>query len=453
MVQTNTNILNLGNVINIKMTSNTLKSKVDALIELISLGSVESPDKYIQQVDLGSELASFRINLEEIGNSGLASHSQSPNMSCLGISPITSSTKDFTSETYKILIKQAKKPAKLNFIHQDHPESDDSSDNPMHLMAPSMKNSKLNQCTPTFPAKPEDEISWEKIVLEKPVPANQNDFSDFSDFSNFPKRQNCGNLLFNIETNNFSSSSFKLQDSPPPTPLLPSDVQEYPEMKIEPMVNFLNENMKESTKRSREGKDSREDRDKSDFTNLSMQLSESIIQSFEKNNETIVLSDSILWNAQSEKVKEEVENDTKRRGSSNLIVKSVKRLSFHGNLRQGLSVTPMMKNTKSNKDLRPVNRIGLRFKSKSKDVGHFASTQEYKTETKIKEKGFHAKLPKLKEISSKLRPKVQINPYLSDWNKSTLKTFFNVDMKIQKDSSSIKALLTKVVKKRVKIMK
>ena len=450
MVQANKIILNLGNVINIIMQSNTLKSKVDSLIELISLGSVESPDKYIQQVDLGSELASFRINLEEAGR-GLTPDSQSPNMSCLGISPITGSAKDFTSETYKILINEPKKPARLNFIPQDHPESDDSSDNPMHLMAPSMKNSKLNQYTPTFPAKPEDEISWEKIVLEKPAqPANQTDFSDFSTFS---KRQNCGNLLVNIQQSDFSGISFKLQDSPPSVSPPPSDEQACAEMKVQPVVNFVNETMKEPTKRSREGRDSRDDRDRSDFTNLSMMLSESIIQSFDKNNETIVLSDSIIWNAQEERAKEEVENDTKRRGSSNLALKPAKRLSFNGNLRQGLSVTPLMKNTKSFKDLRPVNRIGLRFKSRSKDVSHFASTQEYKPEAKGKEKAFNAKLPKLKQISSKLRPKVQINPYLSDWNKSTLNTFFNVDMKIQKDSVSIKALVTKCVKKRVKVIK
>ena len=433
------------------MQSNTLKSKADALIELISLGSVESPDKYIQQVDLGSDLASFRINLEEITNSALASHSQSPNMSCLGISPITSTNKDFTSETYTILINEAKKPARLNFINQDNPESDDSAENSMNLMAPSMKYSKINQCTPTFQAKPEDEISWEKIPIEKP-----SDSPTHIDAPNSIKRPFHANLLVSIDQNNFPSISFKLQDSPPPTPLLPSGIQEYPELTIEPVAYFSNDKNREASKRSREGKDSREDRDRSDFTNLSMQLSESIIQSFDKNNETIVLSESIIWNAQSGNDKEEkVESRTKRRGSSNQIVKTVKRLSIQSNLRQGLSRTPLMKQTKSQKELKPVNvnRSGCRLKGRSKDASQYSSTKEFKFEGKGKDKGFNQKLPKLKDSNSKLRHKVQMNPYMPDWGKTTLKTFFNVDMKIQKDSTGIKALVTKCVKRRLKIVK
>ena len=430
-----------GNVIISLMQSNSLKSKADALIELISLGSVESPDKYIQQVDLGSDLASFRKNLEEIGSSALASHSQSPNMSYLGISPITSTTKDFTSASYTILINEAKKPAKLNFIHQEHPESDDSSDNSMHLNAPSMKYSKVSQCTPTFQAKPEDNISWEKIPIQKP---------DLQcETLNSPKRPFRGNLLLNLNQNNFPNISFKLQDSPPPTPLLPSGIQEYPELKVEPFVNFSSDKIREVTKRSKEGKDSREDRDRSDFTNLSMQLSESIIQSFDKNNETIVLSDSIIWNAQSGK---EVESATKRRASSNQIVKPVKRLSIQSNFRLGVSKTPLMKQVRSQQELRKVkNRTGLRTRGKSKDPSQFASTQEFKLASR--DKGLNAKLPKLKDGRLKIRHKVQVNPYMPDWSKSTLKTFFNVDMRIQKDSTGIRALVTKCVKKRVKILK
>jgi hypothetical protein len=414
------------------MQPNHLKSKVDSLIELISLNSVDSPEKYVQNVDLGSDLASFRINLEDIGNSGITSNSQSPNMSCIGISPITANTKDFTSETSKIT-NDPKKLQKLKLIPQEPQDSDDSSDNSMHLIAPSVMKSKLNQHTPTFPAKPEDQLSWEKIVIEKPEP-----LAEGSDERRREEQINPSSFILNFEKADFPCISFKLQESPPPTPMIPAFFEEIPEIKVEPVV--VNEYQR---KDSRESKD---ERDKSDFSNLSMQLSESVLQSFEKNNETIVLSDSIMGSVNYGKPEGKKE-PSKRRASGNSLGRPLKRLSIQSNARVGISVTPMMKQTKSVKEFMKVGPI--RMKTKVKVLNHFSSTQDLKVEASKKMNP----LPKLKEINVKSRTKIQMNPYMSDWNKSTLKTFFNVDMKIHKDPSGIKALVTKCVKKRVKHLK
>lgn len=403
--------------------------KIDNFIELISLGTIDSPDKYIINDEAVSGLASFRINLEAGSNSKCGTPTR---MGALQISPIIAivqPNRNFSTETRSYLQTGQKIPEKI--ILPDHEEIDEEEGKAMNLLTPNLKKLKFNQFTPTFPVKSEDNISWDDISFPK-LGENYtkgnliNEGSiGFEDISNIEKDDHSGGTgtftdLPSIIERNINKSQFE---------------EKVVEIKVEP-VSLENE-----SKGQLEG------------SLLSMQLSESgCNQSVEKFDETIVFSESLYQSHGDGLSRQGIEKVVKRplfKTLSNPNIKPLKRLSLASKfIKTESSVTPIAKG----KSVKNDKRIVFRDKSvsRSRGLSQFSSCQEFK----VKEKGsINTKLPKLRESIGNIKSKTYTNPYMSDWNKSALKTHFNLEMKIHKDSVGVKALVTKCVKRRVKITK
>ena len=419
------------------MEPNKKHMNIENFMELISLGTIESPEKHIVNDEPISGLASFRINLEAGSRSRSDSKRGTPTrMGALQISPIIAivePNRNFSTEAQSHLQK-----APERIILPDNEDSGSENGKSMKLLTPNLKKLKFHQFTPTFPVKSEENMSWDDISYPK---LGENYIKDnlindasigFEDISNIEKDDHSGGTgtftdLPSIIDRNITKSQPE---------------ERVVEVKVEPVpLEF-------------------ESKEQVEGSLLSMQLSESRCnQSVEKYDETIVFSESLCQSVFDGPSSQGIEKVVKRplfKTLSNPNIKPLKRLSLASKLiKTESSVTPVARG----KSLKSDKRIVFKDKSISKTRGssHYSSCQEFK----VKEKGsVNTKLPKLreniggfKESIGSIKSKTCINPYMSEWNKNALKTHFNLDMKIHRDSVGVKALVTKCVKKRTRANK
>lgn len=404
--------------------------KIENFIDLISLGTVESPEKYINVDEIEPGLASFRINIE----TGINSKRGTPTcMSNLQISPIIAivqPNRNFSTESQAFLNATDKKPEKLLILPEDQTEEDEEKS--ISLLTPNLKKMKFNQFTPTFPLKPDENISWSDISYPKlgehdgkaPFVNENEGFAGFEDISNIEKESHSGGIGTYIELPSIlECGTEKIREE-----------EKVVEVRVDPIVNDLgNKPQVESSL-------------------LSMQLSESgCNQSYAKFDETIVFSDSLCKDSMQRPSPMPKEQNPRRplfKTNSNPSIRPIKRLSLISKIaKTETSATPISHSKGVKKDKRMIFRPD--------SICNSRGLSQYLTspEMKAKEKSFNSKLPKLRDPLGKAKSKTIGNPYLPYWSKSTLKTHFNLDMKIQKDTAGVKALVTKCVKKRVKIIK
>ena len=383
------------------------------------------------KVDSELNLASFRIQLEN-QNLNKESVPNSPSdMRGLQISPIAliiEPFRNFTSES-KEYERGISQPQFINIVSPASDEENEDIEKSISLLTPNLKKLKFNQFTPTFPLKTDENISWDDLSVRKgqveveDVHKVNNQTPDFSDISN-------------IERDSRSNGIGTYSELPT---LLDAQVAKSGETP----KDFSQEAEKEIEIKPQEIQDLAEDP-------LPEPNSINISHSFVKNNETLIFPSEPKIEAAktcySEKSLKKKRLLFKTPSIPNMI--PIKKGSFSGNQSSIFtSNTPLIRMKKSSSG--SINPARIKPKSRTSiDVKINGSPELQKSKSKSKT----MKLPKLKE-EVKAKTKTQFVPYMNDWSKSMLKTHFNVELKSNKDPSSIKSLVTKVVKKRNKIVK
>ena len=401
---------------------------IDHFSDLISNKSEEQQGPI--KVDSDLNLASFRIQLENQNSSKESIQNSPSDMRGLQISPIAliiEPFRNFTSESkeYEGGISQ---PQFINIVSPASDEENEDIEKSIFLLTPSLKKLKFNQCTPTFPLKSEENISWDDLSIRKEqvgvedVHKVNNQAPDFSDISNIERDSRSNGI------GTYSELPTLLDAQVAKSGETPKDLSQEVEKEIEIKAKGIH--------------------DLSDDP-LPEPSSINISHSFVKNNETLIFPQEnkieATKNCNSEKsIRKRLLFET----TSIPSIVSIKKNSFLGNHSNIFtSNTPLIKIKKSSSG--SINPARIKPKSRTSiDAKINGSPEMHKSKSKSKT----LKLPKLKE-EVKAKTKTQFVPYMNDWSKSMLKTHFNVELKANKDPSSIKSLVTKVVKKRNKIVK
>lgn len=383
-------------------------------------------DEYQEPIKLDSELnlASFRIQLDDL-NPSKESVSNSPSdMRGLNISPIAliiEPFRNFTSES-KEYDRSISKPQFINIVSADSDEENEDIEKSISLLTPNLKKLKFNQFTPTFPLKCEENfMSWDDVSILKQqkgvddVNKVKNQVSDFLDLQKDSRSNGFG--IFNEQHG-----------------LLDAQEAKYGK----PSKDLLHQSEKETVKKQQEIQEIPEEPAK-ELTSLS------ISQSFTQNNETLIFPSDPKAKP-SPPVKPFKKHLISKMPTMS-VIPPLKKTSFSGDYSKIFTTsTPLIKLKKpTNLSINPA-----RNKSKSRTSIN-SKTNTSLALNKPKPKPKSSDLPKLKQL--KLKSKTQFVPYMDDWSKSMLKTHFNIDFKLNKDQNSLKSLVTKVVKKRNKIVK
>lgn len=403
------------------------KIQIENFVKLISQETYDSPDKQATLLEVGSELASFRKNIEENSHSP-NSFNQDPQilMGLLPISPITYTPfKNFTTVSSTL----AKVPSNVKPINLVPYDDDDDIEQSMGLLSSNFNKMKLNMHTPTFPVKSEESnMSWEEIKtmhnekkLEKVKTVVKMEIPDFNDISSIPGA-----------SKSFEDTYSKVLELNSIT-----DIPAAQEINKEGLPG-LKEN---SPKRS---------------NNWGMSFQHEMNNKF---NETIVLESSIL-------LPEEQKGSIQRRP----VGKRTKLLIPSQN--PNLKPVKTLKAEKSYQELSSKIHPGPQRK-KSIHAANMGKGHSNPPEKKLKKKSFTepalfianspeiiqkktiSKLPGLRKseptIKHKSEPK--INPYSSDWSQNTLKNHFKVKMQISNQATNARVVITKFVLKKKKMIK
>jgi hypothetical protein len=398
--------------------------KIDNFSDLLANNFEEKEE--IQKISSESQLASFRIQSQ---SSNKSSNPSSPyDMRGLPISPIRvviEPERNFSSET-KEFEKEISQPKFINIMSAPSDEENQDIEHSISLLTPNLKKLKMNQFTPTFPVKNDDNISWDDVsmIKEQANLMKENKIQnplEFSDISNIEKdSRSAGIGTYSEFPTLLDAQIIKTGETPKD-----SSQEAQPELKVKPLEDHQIQQEKMLEKESFE-----------------------LTQTFIKNNETLIF--------ETEEKNERrrtcySEKSTKKR----LLFKTpstpsmipIKKITIVNSSSIFSSNTPLVKIKKSKSG--SVNPARIKSKSRvSIDLKTTGSPEALKTKAKAKT----MKLPKLKE-ETKAKTKTQFVPYMSDWSKTTLKTHFKIELKASKDPNAVKTLVSKIVKKRSKILK
>lgn len=524
---------------------NTQKGKIliENFVQLISQGTFDSPGKNASNPEAGSELASFRINLDEF-NQSANSFNQDPSliMGSIPISPIMGlnlANKNFTTESSNYSKSNQDKLKNIIIMpHEEENDLDDEITNSVGLLSPNLKRMKFNQFTPTFPVKPEENnLSWEDIrAVYQQIPSNNGlssivniQIPDFQDISSIPSGPKSSDLASSIdipkilETEaidripSIRENAFEAVVVPDKrrSPLKNSEKsfeeirpmdnaykkeedldKLYQEAKkkletrkksldrteklLEEARKVLEENKKpeivfeevfrpQGSLRKKQHKISKLGEDEKNLNNSSS--SEEISNVSQANilpdNEFYGrVNDTLFINNGNENesivlIKDPIPAEKKQKliitcGNPN--IKSSTQYKTHNALKQGLEPLHSSSKILRKKSLSNAKSIfndrSSHPQSRGRGTMPPTSIQDFSSPAaKTQLKTPVIALPKLRKGSLKSRSKSKTNPYSAEWSQSTLKNHFNVHMKINKEHSSVKVLVTKVAKKKVKLLK
>ena len=379
------------------------------------------------KLDSDLNLASFRIQLEDL-NPNKGSDSSSPSdMRGLNYSPIALIIEpftDFTSESNDF-DRSIPKPQYINIVSADSDEENEDIEKSISLLTPNLRRLKFNLFTPTFPLKCEENyMSWDDLPILKQQKgvddANKvkNQVSDFLDLEKSSRPNGIGTYS-------------------EPHGLL--DAQEAKQGKIP--KDLFQETKKASEIKKLEIQDITEDP-------LKELDSFSLSQSYIKNNETLIFPDETKTTKSKPSTPPKY---LKKYPISKMHTMShmppLKKTSFSGDYSKIFkSSTQLIKTKKTpNGSINPArNKSNPRVSINSKPNNGLSLL---KPNTKAKP----SDLANPKHLKSK--SKIPFVPYMDSWSKSVLKAHFNVEFKVSKDQNLIKSRVTKVVKKRNKIAK
>lgn len=411
---------------------NKANIKIENLINLSLQSSLETKEKF-KNSDVGSDLASFRLYFEG-QDSVKSSNAASPShMGVLQISPIEAiiqPSRNFTTESSNFL----QCPFHTNFIRimpTETDEEDEDIERSINMLTPNLKKEKFNQYTPTFPLKTDENVSWADISMHG-IPENNKKVTQEPEFSN----------ISNIDEGSIPSAVYTLSD-------LPTLIDE----KIFQSQKSLGWEEKESGKKI----------EKNSFSINDLAEKEEIKESAKsKENSPIIVIKETSEN------KEEVEGHRELKESNNepviakssnekpkatkLIIKKVHCRAL-SHLRIGGESRLKIINTEevvpSTPILKKSEKLDLKDKTRSRSNGKVRlkiKSEDPKPKIRVKKS-----LPELKDVA---KPKLMstFSPYLTTWSNTNMKSQFNLESKKQKEST-IKSLVTKVTKRRVKILK
>lgn len=403
---------------------NKANIKIENLTSLSLQNSLENKEK-IKSSDMSSELASFRLYFEgqdSVKSSDTASPSH---MGLLQISPIEAiihPSRNFTTESSNFL----QNPFQSNFIRIMPTETDDEDEDiekSINLLTPSLKKEKFNQYTPTFPLKSDDNVSWADISILS-IQENNKKLPQEPEFSNNP----------NPDEGNLPSIVYTLSDLPT---LIDEQIFRSQKSQASDEKNSFN---KSDSVEKDECKENTQDKDNSLMkqikeTNENREVVEAARVLKESSTEPVIATKVI----EKPKATKLVIKKVHCRALSHLRIGGDSRLKIM-NTEEAFPSTPLVKKTE---------KVEMKNQTRSRSNGKVRL--KVRSEDPKLQKRAKNSLPELKDVSKpKLKP--TFSPYLTTWSTTNAKSQFNLESKKQKDAT-IKSLVTKVTKRRVKVLK
>ena len=359
------------------------KNKANIKIEDLTKLSIQNrcdTHEHLKNIDIGSELASFRMQLEcQNSNSTSPSH-----MGLLQISPIEAiiqPSRNFTTESANFLQTHFQS----NFIlimPTETDEEDEDLEKSINMLTLNLKKAKSSQYTPTFPIKTDENVSWSDIS-EQNIQENIKKVSEIEKGSNSREIGTLSELPTLLDENIFGQT---------PNP-------EFDEREMEKGIRKKNFECEKIGLKVEE---------KLNEDKVCILKSKPVKMSIRRVHSRALSTIKI-------------KNDEKTGdvGAKTPIVKKVEKTAIVEKLRS-----------------RSIGKVRLKFNSE---------------DLKVKKKVAY-QLPELKEFS---RPKsrTQISPYSKGCNFSNIKSQINLEAKRQKEGLVVKNQVSKIVKRRVKILK
>lgn len=358
------------------------KNKSNIKIENLTSLSIQNPVDFkdnLKNIDLGSELASFRMQLDCQGsNSASPSH-----MGLLQISPIEAiiqPSRNFTTESANFLQSHFN-PNFIQIMPTETDDEDEDLEKSINMLTLNLKKAKSSQYTPTFPLKADENVSW----------------SDISD-------QNIQEIAKKVPETDKSLNSRDIGTLSD----LPTLIDEHIFDQI-PNPQFQDREVEKNVK-----------------TNFECEKT-SLKDEVKLNKGTVCIEKPKPVKLSIRKVH--------CRALSNIKIRNDEKLGEFG------TKTPVVKKGE---------KTGIVEKTRSRSIGKVRlklNSEDLKVKKKV-----GSQLPELKEFT---RPKsrTQISPYSKGWNFSNMKSQINLEAKRQKEGPVVKNLVTKIVKRRVKILK
>ena len=402
--------------------------------DLISQITFDSPGKQANILEGGgSELASFRINLEE--------HTQSPNsfnqdpaifMGSIPISPITCVPKNFTAQATSL---NGLNP-KVSTINIANHEDQDELDVSIGFLSTGMNKIKFQQFTPTFPVK-EDErnLSWEDIKTTKvEYPTRKSNLDemnsiininipDFEDISGIPRASKTPSEGF-FEFTKISESHENIDNYK----------NEFPEIKISeelPKARHFHTSIDEGKKRETEYVRKSDANDTLVFDNAMPIFEDNKAHELKrpigKRSKIVITSSNPTFKPKN-------------------YLKIEERSSKNISLNQNTPIAVKKKTLPAHILQNPVNSEKIKLKKNFTEPAFDNSPVIAINKNRSK-----SKLPEIKKSDPRKKHKSEpkINPYSTEWCQQTLKIHFNSTMKLSNPSPNGKIHIKKLSKKKL----
>jgi IQ calmodulin-binding motif len=412
------------------------KIKIEKFVELISQNTFDSFGKALNNAEAGSDLASFRVNLENAEQS-TNSFNQDPSMlmGSIPISPIIAISSNFTLHT---IPHSNKNIERINIV-----DIENSEDESAGLLSPYLKKMKFNQFTPTFPLKNEENnISWDKIKLPG-LQENENAFKAAENI-HVPEISSV-----NPESNRITSFSdlaamqnieLVNKDPSPSSLKIPNNKNIQGVKNTDREINYLKIHTQENTHKPEVPKTIN-----ASFFNTPDELlignsSKPDKEDDYKYNDTVFINESFVLEISKNSSKKEF--DKKSLSVSKFSSIKLEKFIPHRNTLN--SIKKPQSSLKKKFFNKPEEKKYLQVPKSNLITISNSNPNLVRTPSKT------TNLPKIRKSVSKKRKTINCNPYSSEWMQKTLKNHFKLKLKLANENSAAKYLVTKFVKRKIR---